>query len=175
MRQWHVPPNLMCQQHITAEHRELHMFVAHLHSGKSYVGYVLRTESTPPLFVTSTLIARHDLLAAHLPGHTTPLTRDDLPRWAARNQSVEEYYNGDAHLELVSRCPDCAHRLAVYLTNHRGRMERYENILQVGRKAYHSRTSTERDIPRGPRTAPVRLQPTSQPYEGLAEAGNLEF
>jgi len=100
MRQWMVPPQVMCDQHLLGEHVEHHMFVGTILKGVSVAGYI-----EGGLLQPETLQARHDELVAEMEArgmvHRSPL-QEHPP------QDPEGYIDVDGSLaELAKRCPDC--------------------------------------------------------------------
>lgn len=104
MRQWHVDPSLLCDQHLLGEHVEHHMFAGCLLKGKTLTGYI-----DGGLVEIQTLIARHDELVAEMQrrgfNHKSPMPGIDKLLFAAG------YVDVDANIkELAKRCKHCRAR-----------------------------------------------------------------
>ena len=103
MRMWGITPILMCSQHITGEHNEIHKHLPHLYQGRKIDGRY----SGPPQIQLNALQSRHDELAMCL-NHNSPLTVD-ADRIKA---NYPQYYDvavdvGHNMLDLYARCPKC--------------------------------------------------------------------
>ena len=69
-RQWLMPPEYMCKQHLLGEHLEAHIFVSKMQKSHSLEGF--RRGSM--FFGASYITFRHDVIAPLFSGHKTPLT-----------------------------------------------------------------------------------------------------
>lgn len=111
-----IDPSDLCQQHLVAEHGELHQevgtYLRHPHGEAVVRGHVEKAQVVP-----SKIRERHDALAAEMErrgyDHDSPL-EDFAPE--AMPQPTYEAMNGihDANRErLMRRCDDCAKRMEV--------------------------------------------------------------
>jgi hypothetical protein len=102
MRQWHVDPKLLCNQHLLGEHVEHHMFIGTITRGKRMQGYV-----DGGLVEVHTLYQRHDELVTEMisrgMNHRSPL-REDVRHKLYESGKI----NREANLkELSRRCERC--------------------------------------------------------------------
>lgn len=100
MRMWNVPPELMCDKHLIAEHVEMHMFEGSFRAGKKVAGYIRLG-----LLDCGYIKSRHDLLAEEMlrrgKKHVTlmPVNPTEL-----NDKSVDTTFN---IVELGRRCGAC--------------------------------------------------------------------
>lgn len=108
MRQWHLPTELMCDQHLLGEHVESHMFLGSIQKGISIDTYT-RTR----LFIPLTLISRHDYVVNEMTkrgmNHASPMQTefgfyDKLSKLQQQVRGWDMYYN---LADLCNRCPKC--------------------------------------------------------------------
>lgn len=113
MRMWNTPPEIMCQNHILGEHRELHILQGYVAHGMSIRGFVEKG-----ILEIDNMVDRHDELVREFArrgwpsgtAHTTPMIID------REHPMIKEwYYRGSVHriytlLELLRRCPKCRDR-----------------------------------------------------------------
>jgi len=114
MRQWLVPPSIMCRKHLLGEHVEHHMFVGSLKKNYNLEGYMTRNLLEPKL-----LIKRHNELMKELIrrnyNHSSPLEIDDEIQQFMDKYSAVEIDKEAALQELLRRCKIC--RLNYMLTS----------------------------------------------------------
>ena len=97
MRMWMVPVGLMCSQHRTGEHGEIHKHRHNFVKGHSIEG---RRGQIEP----EAMLERHDELAASLKNHRSPFSMPDLSGYDLKGFVVDK----EASMrELARRCPDC--------------------------------------------------------------------
>lgn len=115
MRQWHLPTELLCDQHLLGEHVESHMFLGSIQKGISVEGYI-RTK----LFIPVTLMLRHEMLATEMSKrnmcHKSPLDVKESPtKVQERLNRLQRYFHGwDMYYnlaDLCNRCPKCKARI----------------------------------------------------------------
>lgn len=102
-RQWVVPPAMMCLSHRLGEHAETHMFLKKMEKHHSLQGF----RDGSMFFGAEFLLKRHELLAAGLSGHKSPLIiRDQIDYWYPYIEPTREdiLVSGTT---LFSRCPNC--------------------------------------------------------------------
>jgi hypothetical protein len=92
--------------HLTGEHAEAHMFLTKMHRGHSLEGYY----EGDMFFGAQYVKGRHDLLAAFLGGHGTPLEIEaklirDYPLVEPTMEALKNSLG-----VLLSRCAYCADR-----------------------------------------------------------------
>jgi hypothetical protein len=114
MRQWHVNPALMCDQHLLGEHVEHHMMVGSIRAGKKIAGHVSRGQ-----IETDTIASRHDELVAEMVRrgmrHRSPIDVGGLE--IVKVGAVDRAGN---LVELARRCPRCRQKIEDF---------RYKTIL----------------------------------------------
>lgn len=109
MRQWHVPPEIMCREHLCGEHVEHHMLAGTLLRGRSVNGYLRKG-----LLEVMTLFERHDELVAEM-------LRRGYNHQSPMPEELREYLYPAGHVdrpnslsELYHRCPRCRARIAKF-------------------------------------------------------------
>ena len=112
MRQWMVPPQILCKKHLLGEHVEHHMFVGSINKGIGIKGYINNNLLEP-----KSLYYRHSLLVSEMiaRGYNH---KSRLPKVVMEN--VEPYEDHlineqDAKEELLNRCPECKKRNDIYI------------------------------------------------------------
>lgn len=109
MRIWDVAPHLLCQKHLTGEHRELHgLWNVITHGSQGKRGYAYHPETRRWRGKLAALYARHQALAAEMIrrgyAHASPL--DPL---LATGATVQDQFVDppDVQLRLLreKRCP----------------------------------------------------------------------
>lgn len=112
-RQWLSPPENICIQHVLGEHAETHSFLSKMRQGHSLEGF----RDGSMFFGAEYVQRRHDLLAATLKGHSTPLHLTD---------KMKEFYplvlptEEDVHksiLDLINRCDYCRDKHGFIVVN----------------------------------------------------------
>lgn len=105
MRMWQVDPSLMCDLHITREHRDLHLTAKLIAEEKMREVEVSAMRNK---ISTRHLPSRHEALAAELIsrniGHSCPLPDITMPR-------LGEIDKSKSCQELMERCPHCRQRI----------------------------------------------------------------
>lgn len=103
MRMWMIEPELMCGNHRSGEHGEIHKHMKSLIEGKSVEG-----RFNPVVQIQlNALQSRHDELALTL-NHKSPITvpettiRNNYPQYYSRTVNKEENIK-----DLCDRCPKC--------------------------------------------------------------------
>ena len=103
MRQWNVPPSVMCRRHFLGEHAEQHMFWGSMAKGIDLTGYV-----RDGLLDGPSLLARHAELVEDFPRrgyfHASPPPGNAEDLAAAWPGTVDSKAN---LVELARRCPEC--------------------------------------------------------------------
>lgn len=103
MRQWMIPPTMLCSKHLRGEHLEHHMFVGSINNGTSMKGYIERG-----YLEVHRLRERHDELAREMErrgmNHRSPLP--PFEGWTAGRVDVVTSLHA-----LLARCPDCRVRM----------------------------------------------------------------
>lgn len=98
MRQWFLPPELLCRKHLLGEHVEIHMFEGTILRGCNISGYLKKGL----LYAPSLLLRHEDIVAEMLRrgyNHNSPSRFDqlgELPDW----HNVDMIYNLD---DLIKR------------------------------------------------------------------------
>ena len=106
-------PRILCSQHLSGEHNELHKFKPDFEKKKSITNRILLNQIEP-----RAMRNRHDLLARELDrrakvrgsgGHKSPYIMPDLDylNIGERNYRIRR---GDALEELLNRCEECRKR-----------------------------------------------------------------
>lgn len=102
MRMWGVDPKVLCTQHLSGEHVEMHMFVGTIRAKKSIAGYV-----NTGLVEPHNIVSRHNVLAAEMirrgMNHRSPIP----PLNCKESGNVDRERN---LIELARRCPRCKAR-----------------------------------------------------------------
>lgn len=113
MRQRRVNPTLICNQHLIAEHYELHMYIGALNKGRSLEGY-----KQAGILQLSQLRKRHNELAAEM---ITRKKKDGSP--VRHNSPLPAFvtYGDDGWLqsaedeiEVLKQCSECKKRIENY-------------------------------------------------------------
>lgn len=102
MRQWNVPPKLMCRQHLLGEHLEVHMFVTNLREGRPLNGFVANG-----LLEVHTLKKRHQQLVWEMKrrGYKHKSRLPAVPK------QIRGKIDWKVNLRvLASRCEECRRR-----------------------------------------------------------------
>lgn len=111
MRMWSISPSLLCDRHLLAEHREIHMLRGYIHR-PGHAG-MIRGMMEKSLLLPYDLVVRHNLIAKEFRNrgfrHRTTLTP---------YETQEDYGDGFicplvTAVELVRRCLDCRSRIPV--------------------------------------------------------------
>ena len=117
MRQWFLPPRLLCRQHLLGEHLEHHMFVGNIKRGRSVRGYIQKNFLVPRY-----LSDRHNEIVDEMRcrgyKHKSPL-EDVIPyldTWM-KGIKMNSQAIGDSWCDLVSRCDRCRLRTEKYFTD----------------------------------------------------------
>jgi hypothetical protein len=97
MRMWMIDPRLMCSQHITGEHGEIHKHRHNFVKGHSIAGRKGQIEPRA-------MKRRHDELAKFLKNHKSPYEMPDLSGYDLRGFTVDKVKSAT---ELWKRCPAC--------------------------------------------------------------------
>jgi len=114
MRQWFLPPRLMCRQHLLGEHLEHHMFVGTIRGGRSVKGYIQKHFLVPQY-----LGDRHDEIVEEMKyrgyNHKSPLedVTPYLDTWM-KGIKMNSFAINKAWCDLVSRCEECRIRTEKY-------------------------------------------------------------
>lgn len=107
MRQWHLPPELMCQQHLLGEHVEHHMFVGALIKGTHLYGYV-----KDRLLIPTTLQYRHECIVKEMLrrgyNHKSPLPMIHPNALWSFDDLLVSWDLTHNLADIVNRCPKCA-------------------------------------------------------------------
>lgn len=107
MRQWLVPTECLCNQHLLGEHVECHMFIGTLKKKKSIQGY-LRNKLLNP----QTLYTRHKDLVIEMEKrgfkHKSILEKIKIDIFA-ETVDIKQNFN-----DLKSRCKNCKERIEQY-------------------------------------------------------------
>src|SRR5690606_16221724 len=88
MRMWMVDPRILCQQHLSGEHVEIHMFIGSMNRGGCKPGQYVG------LLETRNLKSRHDALVEEMlsrgwMGHKTDLDDHWWSDWLSKYNSAE--------------------------------------------------------------------------------------
>ena len=103
MRMWNVSPALMCPQHRTGEHFELHQ---HRHLFVKRHSIAGRVAGPVTLIEPLAMKRRHDELAATLRTHKSPYEMPDLSYLPPEHREARVDV-AESLRELARRCPDC--------------------------------------------------------------------
>jgi hypothetical protein len=99
---WMVDPDMMCNQHLLAEHVELHMMVGIILAGRSLQGYI-----DEHYVEIHNIIPRHDILVREMTKrgmvHKSPLK--PFQPWAEGVVDINKNM-----IELIRRCDKCGKR-----------------------------------------------------------------
>lgn len=103
MRQWNIPPELLCRKHLLGEHVENHMFIGCIKKGTSLKGYIDKG-----LVEVHNIKKRHDELVNEMIkrgyNHKT-----DLKEFICKDSG---YVDSEQNIkELYRRCPECRKRI----------------------------------------------------------------
>lgn len=106
MRNWMLPPSLLCRKHLMGEHVECHMAMASLKNGRSVKGFIIKGLLEP-----QNLCSRHDELAKEI-------NRRGYKHNSALVESVSDAPVGKVFIfksmiDLLNRCPDCSKRFSI--------------------------------------------------------------
>lgn len=110
MRQWHLPTQFLCRQHLLGEHVEHHMFVGTINKGISVDGYI-----RDRLLIPTTLVHRHELLVREMRlrgmNHRSPLPTVDIDKLRSMKCPPIDglAYLRDNLLDITNRCEHCRH------------------------------------------------------------------
>lgn len=106
MRQWHVDPKIMCDQHLLGEHVEHHMMVGSINRKRSLGKHLTLGQIDP-----STILSRHSVIVREMQyrgmKHSSPLPEFVVPKNA--KGKIDKEAN---RKELLRRCPKCKERAA---------------------------------------------------------------
>jgi len=128
MRQWYVPTECMCRQHLLGEHCEHHMFVGTLKKGRSVKTYIDKG-----FLVPRHLKDRHDEIVKEMEArgynHKTPCEDachlfDD----EALEIKMTVSYFGKSMSDLLSRCERCYERSFKYF---KGKFPLKEEMIKL--------------------------------------------
>jgi hypothetical protein len=98
---WQIPPDFMCQKHISGEHYELHK---HLHSFQKKHSITGRIKPVVQIEPASMEI-RHNELANYM-NHNSPYTQPDISYLPIDEQKAKVDLN-ISYKDLSDRCPEC--------------------------------------------------------------------
>lgn len=113
MRMWMIDPELMCMQHITGEHRELHALKASLERTKPKYDNCerhrknLTTLAKKELIELKSLKERHKELANHLKNHNSPIGKIPTLKYLPEEVAWAEVYEEKAIQDLINRPEAC--------------------------------------------------------------------
>lgn len=102
MRMWMIDPALMCPQHRTGEHGEIHKHRHNFVKQHSIVGRV----SPVVLIEPEAMARRHDELATTLKNHQSPYELPNLEYLPAAHREAK-VDQAESLRELCRRCPAC--------------------------------------------------------------------
>lgn len=106
MRQFTVPPAIMCKNHLLGEHRELHMFEGHILLKRGVKGYI-DNHCLEPL----SLVSRHNELVAEMKRRGWTGHKKDLIITSSDMEYMGNYIfrkiNPNKSLERILQCPEC--------------------------------------------------------------------
>lgn len=111
-RQWLSPPENMCLSHLLGEHAEAHSFLNKMRQGHSLQGFI----DGSMFFGADFVRFRHDLLAASLKGHTTPLELTENMRQFYPLIVPDEDDINKSVTDLINRCEYCASKHGYRMT-----------------------------------------------------------
>lgn len=102
MRMWNVLPELLCRQHLTGEHVEMHMFIGTLQMGNKMTGYI-----DGGLVEIHNIRKRHNELAVEMTrrgmNHQSPI-EPEVDSLLYEAGSVDVNFS---LADLRQRCEDC--------------------------------------------------------------------
>jgi hypothetical protein len=103
---WMLPPEIMCGQHRSGEHGEIHKFEPDFLRKKNMAGRLEKKQIFPQL-----MKARHDELAKYL-NHNSPYEQPDISHLpnagiVELTDEIIEYNMKD----LADRCPKCREKI----------------------------------------------------------------
>ncbi|MEX0920589.1 MAG: pyrimidine dimer DNA glycosylase/endonuclease V [Candidatus Pacearchaeota archaeon] len=101
-RMWNLPPEILCNQHLLGEHKELHQAVGSMNKGKSLKGHIEMGQ-----IEIHNIKKRHDELVTEMIKrgfvHMSP-----LPKFKSFNAGyIDKDFN---KRDLISRCNQCKKR-----------------------------------------------------------------
>lgn len=109
-----VPVQILCRKHLLGEHVEHHMFLGTMQLKKNLNGYVANNLIQP-----KDLWNRHQALVDEMTrrwmNHKSPLAFSEADiAYLPQNIQDAKVDVPPSQLDLITRCPECAHRLRLY-------------------------------------------------------------
>jgi len=102
MRDWKLPPKLMCRKHLLGNHVELHMAIGSIKAGRSLAGHIARGQ-----LEVHNIVRHHDRIAKEMlrRGYQH---RSRMGLAEAKLLWREGKIDPDKSLrDIVARCPEC--------------------------------------------------------------------
>lgn len=103
-RMWLVDPEMLCDNHLLGEHKELHQLVGHIQAGNTAV---IEGHASKNQIDTSKILERHEELVEEMErrgfNHRSPLEYED-------ELSLGEVDLDENLEDLLHRCEKCRHR-----------------------------------------------------------------
>jgi len=125
-RMWMVEPEVLCNQHLLGEHKEVHQANGTLKKEMSITGYIKNNCIEP-----KSIQSRHDVLAGELirrkMNHKSPLEAVSISYLSKGEQKSKINVDWNLH-ELMQRCPKCKERIVNHL------FKKYQVMIE--RRAY---------------------------------------
>jgi hypothetical protein len=115
MREWRIPPELLCRQHLLGNHNELHRYRPSFVKKHSMKGRIYPVVLIEP----SNMKIDHDEIAEEMLrrgyNHNSPYEMPDISYLPEdqRNAKVDVNYNLQ---DLINRCPECKGRIEKWMT-----------------------------------------------------------
>lgn len=111
-RQWMIPPEFMCRQHLLGEHKEIHQLIGTLKKGYNIQGYIKNN----CIEITS-IKKRHDELVDEMKNrgynHKSPIDYtqqeiiDNFTKHLTNEQILYKIDIDSSFDDLMCRCKDC--------------------------------------------------------------------